>query len=111
MEDIIKSDFQKFKKSLGVSKAADVIPILKAENMAPRTRGNISDILEKCVNKSYPLGLGHGVQYHKRPGATEKEFFAEVLDSAVANPAAYAQMQRLFPNAVDAVWELLKGVF
>ena len=108
--DIIKSDFQDFKKSLGVSKAADVIPILKAENMPTRAVGNISDILEKCTGKSYPLGVGHGVTYHKRPGATEKEFFTEVLAAAVTNPEGYAQMVRLFPNAVNAVWEMVKGV-
>ena len=108
--DVIKSDFQNFKKSLGVSKATDVIPILKAENMDKRTCGNISDILEKCTGRSYPLGIGHGAGYHRKQGATEKEFFAEVLDSSAVNPASYAQMKRLFPNAVNMVWEMLKGV-
>ena len=108
--DVIKSDFQAFKKAQGVSKAVDVIPILKAENMDKKVCGNISDILEKCTGKSYPLGIGHGVAYHKRDGATEKEFFAEVLDSAVANRPAYDQMVRLFPNAVDLVWDMVRGV-
>ena len=106
--DVIKSDFQTFKKSLNVSKASDVIPVLKAENMDTKTRGNISDILEKCTGKSYPLNVGHGAAYHKREGATEKEFFAEVLDSSIANEAAYEQMQRLFPNAVEMVWEMIR---
>ena len=108
--DVIKGDFQDFKKKLGVSKAVDVIPILKAENMDLKTCGNISDILEKCTGKSYPLGIGHGAAYHKRDGATEKEFFAEVLDSAVTNKSAYDQMVRLFPNAVNMVWELIRSV-
>ena len=110
LEAVIKKDFQSFKKSLGVSRSVDVIPILKAENMDARRRGNISDILEKCTGKSYPLGVGHGAAYHKRDGATEREFFAEVLDSSIANEGAYKQMQRLFPNAVEMVWKLVKGV-
>ena len=108
--DTIKSDFQAFKKSLGVSRAVDVIPILKAENMSLSTRGNISDILEKCTGKSYPLGVGHGASYHKGNEATEKEFFAEVLDSVACNKEAFAQMERLFPNAVKMVFKMIEGM-
>ena len=108
--DIIKSDFQAFKKSLGVSRAEDVIPILRAENRPLTDVASISDTLEKCTGKSYPLSVGHGVAYHKRPGATEKEFFTEVLASAATNPGGYAQMVRLFPNAVNAVWEMVREV-
>ena len=104
----IKSDFQAFKKSLGVTKAQDVIPILRDENMTNYAKSCISDILEKCTGKSYPLGIGHGVTYHKRAGATEREFFTEVLASAVTNPDSYAQMQRLFPNAVNMVWKMVR---
>ena len=56
------------------------------------------------------MGIGHGTAYHRRPGATEKEFFAEVLDSRVANDASYNQMVRLFPNAVDLVWDMIRSV-
>ena len=108
--DVIKGDFKAFKKSIGAKTNADAIIKLKSENLSEHARANISDILEKCTNTSYPLGFGHGVGYHRRSGATGKEFFAEVLDSAVANPEGYAQMVRLFPNAVDMVWTLIKGV-
>ena len=113
---IIKQDFQAFKKSVGVSRMVDVIPILKQEQAAlPQDKqklvyGNVSDIIEGCTGVSYPLGIGHGASYHKRYGATEKEFFAEVLDSAVANPEGYAQMERIFPNAVAAVWDMVRGL-
>ena len=110
LEKVIKSDFQAFKKSLGVSKAADVIPVLQAENLPMAARADISDILEKCTGKSYPLGAGHGVGYHKREGVTEKEFFAEVLSAAVVNPESYAQLSRLFPNAVEMVMEMVRSV-
>lgn len=108
--DVIKTDYQVFKASINAATDADVIAALKAENMDLKTCGNISDILEKCTGKSYPLGIGHGTAYHRRPGATEKEFFAEVLDSRVANDASYNQMVRLFPNAVDLVWDMIRSV-
>jgi hypothetical protein len=113
---IIKSDFQDFKKSVGVKRMADVIPILKKEQDAlPDDKkklvyGNVSDIIEGCTGIGYPLGIGHGASYHKRYGATEHEFFAEVLDAAVANPEGYAQMERIFPNAVNAVWKMVEGM-
>lgn len=108
--DVIKSDFKTFKNTIGVTRAGEVNEFLRGENMDLRTAGNISDILEKCTGESYPLGVGHGVKYHRNEGATEKEFFAEVLDSSVANRPAYDQMVRLFPNAVNLVWEMVKGV-
>ena len=107
--DVIRADFQAFKKANGCSRAPQVVTLLKAENMDKRTCGNISDILEKCTGISYPLGIGHGAAYHKRKGATEAEFFAEVLDSSIANEAAYGQMKRLFPNAVELVWEMVRS--
>lgn len=110
LQTAIKSDFDAFKQSMGALTNKDLIDMLKAEGMDLKTRGNISDILEYCTGTSYPLGIGHGAGYHKRPRATEKEFFAEVLDSSVANQEAYKQMQRLFPNAVNMVWEMIRGV-
>lgn len=108
--DVLKKDFRAFKKTCGVTRAPDVINVLQAENLPKAARGNISDILEKMTGVSYPLGIGHGTDYHRRDGATEKEFFAEVLDSVVANPEGYAQMQRIFPNGVEFVFNLIKGV-
>lgn len=108
--DVMKDDFKAFKKVCNVTRREDVIPILRKENMDKYTKGNLSDILEKFTGQSYPLGIGHGAEYHKRPGATEREFFAEVLDSAVTNKPAYEQLVRVFPNGVDFVWELIKGV-
>lgn len=109
--DTILSDYKAFKKSLkpyGITTNDGVIEFLFNEHMSAREYGNISDILEKCTNKSYPLGIGHGVKYHKREGSTEKEFFTEVLSSAVVNQPSYNQMVRIFPNAVDMVWKMLE---
>ena len=107
--DIIKKDYLSFKKASGKRKNDDLLEMLRSENMPLTECGNISDILEFCTNKSYPLGVGHGAKYHKRPGATEKEFFAEVLDSAAANEASFLQMERIFPNAVQMVFDIIGG--
>ena len=109
LETVIKNDYLAFKKASGKKKNDDLIAMLKAENMPLTECGNISDILEYCTNKSYPLGVGHGVKYHKRQGATEKEFFAEVLDSAASNEKAYLQMKRIFPNATQMVLDMIGG--
>lgn len=110
LQSVIKSDFTAFMQAMGASTNAELIDLLKAEGMDKKTCGNISDILEYCTGKSYPLGIGHGASYHRKPNATEKEFFAEVLDSSISNGASYAQMQRIFPNAVNMVWQMIKGV-
>lgn len=87
----------------------ELLAMLKSENMPKTECGNISDILEFCMKKPYPLGVGHGVSYHQRDDATEKEFFAEVLDSAASNEASFKQMQRIFPNAVNMVFDIISG--
>ena len=110
LQDVIRSDYQAFMQKMGATTNSELITMLKNEGMDKKTCGNISDILEYCTHKSYPLGIGHGASYHFDIGATEKEFFAEVLDSSVCNSLSYEQMKRLFPNAVDMVWQMIKGV-
>lgn len=109
LENLILSDYAMFKAMMGVGRDSDLIDLLKAENMSMRECGNISDILEFCTGCSYPLGIGHGASYHKEKGMTAKEFFAEVLDSAAANEASLRQMRRIFPHAVDFVFDIIKG--
>ena len=111
LERTIKSDWARFRnqtgRNLGVTRNKNdaTIAMLNDEVMEvgqlPYT--NVSDIIEGCTRTSYPLGIGHGATYHTRDGATAKEFFAEVCDSAIANEEAYQQMRRIFPNAVDMV--------
>ena len=110
LQDVIKSDYMAFRKAEKLTSHNAVIMKLKAENMSFKANGCISDMLEYCMNRNYPLGTGHGAAYHKRYGATEREFFAEVLECATTNPEGYEQMKRLFPNAVDMVWQMIKGV-
>ena len=108
LQTVIKDDYKAFKKASGKTRNDEVIAMLRNE-LSVKDRANISDILEFCTNKSYPLGVGHGVAYHKRTGATECEFFAEVLDSAAANEGSFKQMQRIFPNAVKMVFDIIGG--
>lgn len=87
------------------------IELLKKENISKSERANISDAIEYCTGKSYPLGFGHGASYFKGDESNGAiEFFAETLDSKVANPNSLAQMQRVFPNAVNVVEEIVGGL-
>lgn len=84
-----------------------VINALKNENMPLTECGSISDIIEGCTNISYPLGVGHGKDYHVG-NRTAVEFFAEVIDGKAANPESIAQMRRVFPKAVSVVEKLIQ---
>lgn len=108
--DVIKSDYKAFRESLGIQNHKDFIEHMQSENIPLIYCGNISDVLEGITNISYPLGIGHGKDYHQRNGATAKEFFAEVLDSAAANQGSFNQMKRIFPNAVQMVFDIIGGV-
>ena len=98
------------KSSVGSDADTVTINLLKREDMSVSERGNISDAIEFCTRKSYPLSVGHGSSYWKTPGAGAQEFFAETLDSKVANPKALAQMRRVFPNSVRVVEEMVGGL-
>ena len=95
------------KSSMGSDADEVTIDLLKHSEMSLSERGNISDAIEFCTRKGYPLGAGHGTSYWETPGAGALEFFAETLDGKVANPKALAQMRRVFPNAVNVVEEIV----
>ena len=86
-----------------------VIKALQNEDMPLTECGSISDIIEGCTKISYPLGVGHGKNYHTG-NSTAKEFFAEVIDGKAANPKSIAQMRRVFPNAVKVVEKMISEV-
>lgn len=71
----------------------------------------VSDALEGVAHVDYPLGSGHGREYHDDvPWHTAMEFFAEVVDSKVCNPAALEYAREVFPNGVAAVEEMIGGM-
>ena len=107
LRDVLKQDYQNFKKSIGAKNEDHVIEMLSKEKRPDREISNLSDILEFTTGKSYPLGYGHGAKYHFEKGKVESEFFAEVLSSALVNPASYAQLERVFPNSVAMVWKMI----
>lgn len=87
------------------------IALLKREGKDISECGSVSDIIEYCTRKSYPLGVGHDLKYWKgNPDAGAKEFFAETLDGMAANPKSLAQMRRIFPNSVGVVEEIIGGL-
>jgi hypothetical protein len=116
--EAIRSDWVKFRNAVGKAdgvsrdKNGHTIRMLERE-MAEAENGtvaysNVSDIIEGCTKQSYPLGFGHGANYHKREGATASEFVAELFDSAMANEDSYRQMRRIFPTATELVEGLVR---
>lgn len=105
--------------------AQAVIKMVQAEvNGQPKAISAVSDVLECQTGIGYPIhyqdgagvtwGCGHGKTYWTKSlgGRDEigsKEFFAEACESLVANPESLAAMQKYFPNAMNAVIEILKG--
>lgn len=106
---VLKEDMKNIKKMYGVKTNDEAIDKIDEEGLTRKQRCNLSDVLERFSSTSYPLGFGHGKSYHRTKGNTENEFFAEVLDSAVANPEAYETTKKYFPNSVDWVWSVVKG--
>lgn len=97
-------------KDFGKTKGDNlIISALQNEDMPLTECGSISDIIEGCTKISYPLGVGHGKNYHKN-SSTAIEFFAEVIDGKAANQKSIAQMRRVFPNAVKVVEKMISEV-
>lgn len=121
LTSVIKSDWRKFRDDLGRAdgvtrdKNGHAIERLREEKRATDdgiyAYSCVSDIIEGCTRTSCPLGFGHGVSYHRDEGATAREFFAEVCESAMVNEASYEQMRRIFPNAVDMVERMMREMF
>lgn len=85
-----------------------VVFYLKREHPDVGEGATVSDALEGITDIDYPLGSGHGRDYHHKDGNTELEFFAEVLDSKVCNPAALEFAREVFPDGVRAVEQILR---
>lgn len=85
-----------------------VVRYLRGEHPGIGEAATVSDALEGLTDIDYPLGSGHGREYHHRDGNTELEFFAEVLDSKVCNPAALEFARKVFPDGVGAVEQILR---
>lgn len=124
LKGVLKKDYKAYKQKEGITDDKDLILHLKGQdvkvkngrrattikgaNVPATARGDISDTLEGLTGISYPLGRGHGAAYHERPGASEKEFFAEVLDAAANNQASFEWFEKLFPGAVQMVFDIIE---
>lgn len=93
--------------SMGVDNRA-VVYYMKQEHPDIGEAATVSDALEGLTDIDFPLGSGHGRDYHHLDGNTELEFFAEVLDSKVCNPAALEFAREVFPDGVRAVEQILR---
>ena len=57
---------------------------------------------------SYPFGTGHGEFYAKADGNTEKETFAEMLESVINNHESLELIEKYVPNAFKAFKEMIE---
>lgn len=125
--EAIKYDFNVLKGTKSNEELIDALRQQKKEykwtNMAI---ASVSDILECMTGIDYPLGSGHGqvtTTVKNLDGSTTevvhsywkdrlpcKEFFAEVLDGAIANEESYNMLKAMFPNAVRIVHKIVGGV-
>lgn len=85
-----------------------VVRCLRREHPDIGEAATVSDALEGLTDVDFPLGSGHGRDYHHYDGSTELEFFAEVLDSKVCSPAALRFAREVFPDGVRAVEQILR---
>ncbi len=107
LRQILKDDYKTFKDKMGFRTNNDVFKYFN-EKYDLRTRGDLSDTLEGITKRKYPLGAGHGVSYHNRPGASEAEFFAEVMASSASNRGSYNLLKEVFPNGVETVENIVE---
>lgn len=110
LRTVLRQDFDAFKAANSlVENSTDqaLAAMLKSEGHDIYTIGALSDIIEGLTGLKKPLGYGHPKDYFTAPGKLEREFFAEVLSTAAVNKPSYEQLQRVFPHAVQWVWNSL----
>lgn len=120
LRSVLMSDWASFRNAIGRAdgvtrdKNGHAINKLREEMNAmdngALAYASVSDMIEACTRQSYPLGFGHGASYHRQDNQTVREFLAEVCASAIVNEASYEQMRRIFPNAVDMLENMIRGI-
>lgn len=111
--------YEYFKQRYGIDSKKDYLgPKIREfceeikNNYSMAERGDLSDIFEKFSVKNggpnYPFSVGHGTNYWKRSGALEREAFAEMLDSTIANPEAAELIKKYLPNSYNAFLDMIK---
>lgn len=108
LKKILKDDYKAFKKKMGFKNNNDAFNYFNTKYDL-RTRGSLSDTLEGVTKRKFPLGMGHGVSYHNNPGASETEFFAEVMASSASNKGSYNLLKEVFPNGVKIVENIVEA--
>ena len=99
INNVTASDIQTFCKKI------------RTEHRDLSERGCISDMFEtysvKHGGPAYPFGIGHGKTYTSRDGALEKEAFAEITESILANDKSLKVIQKYLPKTFDAYVEMV----
>lgn len=75
------------------------------------TDRNVEDMLQGATFDAYQGSVGHGKTYFNVPGGFDRrssEAWAEMLDAQLANPQAWAAIERYFPESARLFDEMVK---
>lgn len=76
--------------------------------LSPFAKADLSDIMEGATLEKIQVGWGHGNKYWKNGNHTlPMEAFAEMYDSAVANPESLETIKKYLPKSYDLFVEML----
>ena len=71
---------------------------------------NLSDIIGGATNNTLKLNTGHSDSYWKDKSNLNKEAFAEMLETAIANPQQYQIFKKYLPNATEEFEKMIKNL-
>lgn len=84
------------------------------ENYSLEARGDLSDMMEKfsldTVGLEYPLGMGHGKDYHEDAKNTSREAFAEMFAAEFSNPESLALIKQEMPESYAAFRQIMEAM-
>lgn len=72
------------------------------------TDRNVEDMLQAALGDGYPRSVGHGNGYFSLFRHVCGEPWAEIMDAQIANPNAYALIEKYFPKSVTIFNEMVK---
>lgn len=106
----INRDYNKLKRDWNANDDTELVQAMqiasKALGYTTRDLAQLSDVIQGCTGIYMPLGAGHKRNYFTNE-RREREFFAEVIESAAANETSYQLLAEMFPNSVAMVEKMI----
>lgn len=112
--ELLDSDYNRLKRNYRANSDEEFIDKLKqviADNgYTERDVSLLSDVLQGCTGIVRPINTSHGEGYYSSEEKREREFFAEVIESAAANENSYLILKEMFPKSFEFVGEMIGGL-